>query len=176
MDRDKENKVKQANGIEKETLAVTPLTSSLFTPSSSLSRNNGADGVGPILPLPPCSSPSKLSAGKSPSQAQQSVSLGRSTAVNLVIVVTNLLDYRLPPRQNSLGELKIPARISQTQIGLKMVQEFASNMERTSKVLVVEVQALLDTHVQLPTFSSTTTVSRKITSVLSSNYQDLKAV
>jgi len=83
MDRDKENKVKQANGIEKETLAVTPLTSSLFTPSSSLSRNNGADGVGPILPLPPCSSPSKLSAGKSPSQAQQSVSLGRSTVVNV---------------------------------------------------------------------------------------------
>ena len=38
------------------------------------------------------------------------------------------------PRQNSLGDLKIPARISQAQVGLRrdlgMVREFASNVER----------------------------------------------
>jgi len=83
-------------------------------------------------------------------------------------------------RRNSLGDLKIPARISQAQVGLRrdlgMVREFASNVERefclfsflkknnltfsligfvelkelqtTYNTLVVEVQALLDAHIQ----------------------------
>ncbi|KAF9556529.1 hypothetical protein CPC08DRAFT_641440 [Agrocybe pediades] len=38
------------------------------------------------------------------------------------------------PRRNSLGDLKIPARISQAQVALRrdlgMVREFASNVER----------------------------------------------
>jgi hypothetical protein len=38
------------------------------------------------------------------------------------------------PRRNSLGDLKIPARISQAQVGLRrdlgMVREFAMNIER----------------------------------------------
>jgi hypothetical protein len=38
------------------------------------------------------------------------------------------------PRRNSLGDLKIPARITQAQVGLKrdmgMVREFAANVER----------------------------------------------
>jgi hypothetical protein len=37
------------------------------------------------------------------------------------------------PRRNSLGDLKIPARISQAQVGLKrdlsMVREFATEVE-----------------------------------------------
>ena len=69
---------------------LLPSTSSslaFFTPTSSLSGNSvsvgvGAVGVGGIFPLPPLSS-NKLSPGKSPSQSQQSVSLGRSTAVNV---------------------------------------------------------------------------------------------
>ncbi|KAJ3800708.1 hypothetical protein GGU11DRAFT_662163, partial [Lentinula aff. detonsa] len=38
------------------------------------------------------------------------------------------------PRRNSLGDLKIPARISQAQVGLRrdlgMVKEFAGRVER----------------------------------------------
>ena len=131
-------------GLELETLLVTPSTSSslmFFTPTSSLSGNNvsvGAVGVGGILPLPPLS-PSKLSPGKSPSQSQQSVSLGRSTAVNVADEATGLSlgsgsGSGGLPRRNSLGDLKIPARISQAQVGLRrdlgMVREFASNVER----------------------------------------------
>ena len=128
-----------------ETLLVTPSTSSslFFTPTSSLSRNNVgvcAVGVGgSILPLPPLS-PNKLSPGKSPSQSQQSVSLGRSTAVNVGDETTGLSLANGSggsgglPRRNSLGDLKIPARISQAQVGLRrdlgMVREFASNVER----------------------------------------------
>ena len=139
-------------GVELESLVVTPSTSSslvFFTPTSSLSRNNasgGAMGVGGILPLPSLS-PSKLSPGKSPSQSQQSVSLGRSTIVNVDEAaalaggggsggggVAGGGGGGGVPRRNSLGDLKIPARISQAQVGLRrdlgMVREFASNVER----------------------------------------------
>jgi hypothetical protein len=136
-------------GLEVETSLTTPSTSSssvFFTPTSSHSRNNvgvGTVGVG-ILPLPPLS-PSKLSPGKSPSQSQQSVSLGRSTAVNAAAAGDEATGLSLAngsgsggggglPRRNSLGDLKIPARISQAQVGLRrdlgMVREFASSVER----------------------------------------------
>ena len=132
-------------GLELETLLVTPSTSSslmFFTPTSSLSGNNVGVGGG-ILPLPPLS-PNKLSPGKSPLQSQQSVSLGRSTAVNPA-ASDEATGLSLAsgsgsggvgglPRRNSLGDLKIPARISQAQVGLRrdlsMVREFASNVER----------------------------------------------
>ena len=132
-------------GLELETLLVTPSTSSslaFFTPASSLSGNNvgvSTVGVGGILPLPPLS-PNKLSPGKSPSQSQQSVSLGRSTTVNTAGDEATGLSLASGtgsgglPRRNSLGDLKIPARISQAQVGLRrdlgMVREFASNVER----------------------------------------------
>ena len=140
MDRDKETKDEEPDGVENETLVVTPST---FTLTSSFSRDNGADGVGAILPLPPLS-PSKLSPGQSPSQTQQSVSLGRS-AVNVGGSGSESTGLSLAsgsgsgaggalPRRNSLGDLKIPARISQAQVGLRrdlgMVREFASNVER----------------------------------------------
>ena len=137
-------------GLELETLLVTPATSSslvFFTPTSSLSGNNvgmgvGAVGAGGILPLPPLSL-NKLSPGKSPSQSQQSVSLGRATTVNAAAgdEATRLSLASGSgsggsgglPRRNSLGDLKIPARISQAQVGLRrdlgMVREFASNVE-----------------------------------------------
>ena len=98
----------------------------------------GAVGVGGIFPLPPLS-PNKLSPGKSPSQSQQSVSLGRSTAVNVGDEVTGMSLASGSgsgglPRRNSLGDLKIPARISQAQVGLRrdlgMVREFATSVER----------------------------------------------
>lgn len=102
----------------------------------------GAVGVGSILPVPPFS-PNKLSPGKSPSQSQKSVSLGRSTTVNSGGDDSTGLSFASGssgggagglPRRNSLGDLKIPARISQAQVGLRrdlgMVREFASNVER----------------------------------------------
>ena len=136
-------------GLELETLLVTPSTSSslvFFTPLTSPNGNNvgvGAVGAGGIFPLPPLS-PNKLAPGKSPSQSQQSVSLGRSTAVNVATSGHEGTGLSLAggsgsgngglPRRNSLGDLKIPARISQAQVGLRrdlgMVREFASNAER----------------------------------------------
>ena len=134
-------------GLELETLPVTPSTSSslaFFTPTLSLSGNNvSVGGAGGIFPLPPLS-PIKLSPGKSPSQSQQSVSLGRSTAVNVAAGGDEGTGISLANgsgsgsggllRRNSLGDLKIPARISQAQVGLRrdlgMVREFASNVER----------------------------------------------
>ncbi|KAF9240824.1 hypothetical protein BU15DRAFT_24118, partial [Melanogaster broomeanus] len=64
---------------------------------------------------------------KSPS-SPQSASLGRATQVpNSPVPNTSV------PRRNSLGDLKIPARISQAQIGLKrdlgMVREFATSVD-----------------------------------------------
>ena len=90
-------------GLEPETLLVTPFT-----------------------PLPPLS-PNKLSPGKSPSHSQQSASLGRSTAVNLAAGGDEGTGSSLasgsggggPTKRNSLGDLKIPARISQAQVGLR---------------------------------------------------------
>ena len=78
-------------------------------------------------------------------QSQQSVSLGRSTTVNiagggdeatglsLAIASGSTSGGRLP-RRNSLGNLKIPARFSQAQVELRrdlgMVREFVSNVKR----------------------------------------------
>jgi hypothetical protein len=56
----------------------------------------------------------------------QTASLGRSTHAMAASAIV--------PRRNSLGDLKIPARISQAQVGLRrdlvMVREFAANVER----------------------------------------------
>ena len=123
-----------AKGLELEALVLKPTTTSAyFTPTSTPSREK-IGTVGGIMPLPPLS----LSPGKSPSQSHQSVSLGRSTAVS------GGGDESTGsggggagggiPRRNSLGDLKIPAKISQAQVGLRrdlgMVREFASNVER----------------------------------------------
>ncbi|KDQ57716.1 hypothetical protein JAAARDRAFT_35403 [Jaapia argillacea MUCL 33604] len=62
------------------------------------------------------------------------------------------------PRRNSLGDLKIPARISQAQVGLRrdlvMVKDFAGSVEKLKDLqsiyssLIVEVFAVLETHHQ----------------------------
>ncbi|KAF9033514.1 hypothetical protein BJ165DRAFT_1534475 [Panaeolus papilionaceus] len=62
-------------------------------------------------------------------------------------------------RRNSLGDLKIPARISQAQVGLRrdlgMVREFAGSVEQlkdlqsTYYTLISEVQGVLDSYAQL---------------------------
>ena len=78
------------------------------------------------LPSPPSITP-KPSSIKGPG-SPQSASLGRTTQPPLTSTVTGIV-----PRRNSLGDLKIPARISQAQVGLKrdlgMVREFATEVE-----------------------------------------------
>lgn len=82
--------------------------------------------MGPIAsPTSPVSANKAIP--KTPS-SPQSASLGRATQV------PNPPSSNAPaPRRNSLGDLKIPARISQAQIGLKrdlgMVREFATSVD-----------------------------------------------
>ncbi|KAG0698775.1 hypothetical protein DFH29DRAFT_777745, partial [Suillus ampliporus] len=68
----------------------------------------------------------RASPGKTSSP--QSASLGRTTYVPLPSSSSVSV-----PRRNSLGDLKIPARISQAQISLKrdlgMVREFAASVD-----------------------------------------------
>jgi hypothetical protein len=79
------------------------------------------------LTSPPPSITPKASSTKSPT-SPQSASLGRATQPPPTITATGIV-----PRRNSLGDLKIPARISQAQVGLKrdlsMVREFAAEVE-----------------------------------------------
>lgn len=73
---------------------------------------------------------------KSPS-SPQSASLGRTAALPSGAEPSSsgsVIGAGSVPRRNSLGDLKIPARISQAQVGLRrdlgMVREFAANIER----------------------------------------------
>ncbi|KAJ8585692.1 hypothetical protein M405DRAFT_935862 [Rhizopogon salebrosus TDB-379] len=112
---------------------------SLFVPSSSAPTS-----------LSPKASPvsaHRTSPGKASSP--QSASLGRTTLVPIPSSSSAAV-----PRRNSLGDLKIPARISQAQIGLKrdlgMVREFATSVDKLKELqtlyhhLVVEVQTVLE--------------------------------
>ncbi|PFH46288.1 hypothetical protein AMATHDRAFT_51142 [Amanita thiersii Skay4041] len=122
----------------------------------------------PASPPPPLSPPKPTTPKKkiptSPTRgpsSPQSASLGRSTyspTRDTGSSPSGALE-RVPPRRNSLGDLKIPARISQAQVGLRrdlgMVREFASNVEQlrvlqaTYHDLVVEIQQILDSHAYL---------------------------
>ena len=102
-------------------LGTSPIQTSQSEPISSLR------GVDPLLQeASPVASAVRHKPSASP---QQSASLGRSThppkdeGSNVTM-----------PRRNSLGDLKIPARISQAQSGLRrdlvMVRDFATSVER----------------------------------------------
>ena len=79
------------------------------------------------IPSPPPTITPRPSLSKSPG-SPQAASLGRATQPPPPSVATGIV-----PRRNSLGDLKIPARISQAQVGLKrdlsMVREFATEVE-----------------------------------------------
>ena len=78
------------------------------------------------LPSPPTIT-ARPSPTKSPGSPQPA-SLGRTTQLPPASSATGIV-----PRRNSLGDLKIPMRISQAQVGLKrdlgMVREFAAEVE-----------------------------------------------
>ncbi|KAI9454490.1 hypothetical protein BJY52DRAFT_1284609 [Lactarius psammicola] len=111
------------------------------------------------LTSPPSITP-KPSPTKGPG-SPQSASLGRATQPPPTITATGIV-----PRRNSLGDLKIPARISQAQVGLKrdlgMVREFAAEVERLKELqgvyqtLTVEAQAVLLEPPRNPPASRTT--------------------
>lgn len=99
----------------------------------------------------------------SPGSPGQASSLGRSSGVGagasvpLPLPVPVSVPVPAPVmRRSSLGDLKIPERISQAQVSLRrdlgMVREFAANVEQlkelqvTYRGLVGEVQSVLDTH------------------------------
>ncbi|KAF4580023.1 hypothetical protein EYR36_001843 [Pleurotus pulmonarius] len=185
---------------------------SLLTPSSSQSRSSpfsplptisGSSSPSPTTPsstIPTPTSPSPVhspssTTRRSPGSPGQVASLGRSTGVNMVInpgptgSIGVASGSSSVPRRNSLGDLKIPARISQAQVSLKrdlgMVREFASNIEReavfhfnSSKFLtipselkdlqaeyhslVLEVQGILDAQAQAFAHQPPATQSRSI--------------
>ncbi|KAJ7627816.1 hypothetical protein DFH06DRAFT_727810 [Mycena polygramma] len=144
-----------------------------FSPTFSLASSAGlaspislASSSSPSLT--PYSSPPHShsnSPSSKPPVSPQSASLGRSAVINPVVsaAVANaspLSSAAGTMRRNSLGDLKIPARISQAQVGLRrdlsMVREFARNVEElkelqgTYQALVLEVQGILDMHVLHP--------------------------
>ncbi|KAJ8083987.1 hypothetical protein PM082_002754 [Marasmius tenuissimus] len=112
---------------------------------------------------PSTSSPSLVLSNKPPA-SPQAASLGRSTVAPAIVGSAILRDSNVP-RRNSLGDLKIPARISQAQVGLRrdlgMVREFASNVEQLKELqvsynsLVLEVQGVLDAYAQQASSRST---------------------
>lgn len=71
----------------------------------------------------------------SPNMSPQSASVGRSGVIT--VAQTGSPSSANVPRRNSLGDLKIPTRISQAQISLRrdlgLVREFAANVERQYK-------------------------------------------
>ncbi|KAI0047085.1 hypothetical protein FA95DRAFT_1559429 [Auriscalpium vulgare] len=118
-----------------------PREPSKHDPPPSSTSESGPYGIESLLLRPsvdisslatPSTTTPRSSPKKSPG-SPQSASLGRSThppppALSSVAV----------PRRNSLGDLKIPARISQAQVGLKrdltMVREFASGVEKLKEL------------------------------------------
>jgi hypothetical protein len=107
-------------------------------PTSQSHPNPEHTGIDSILvPLCPSSSEpnaSIRSAGPS-SSPQQSTSLGRTAHPP-----KDTGDADIVLRRNSLGDLKIPARISQAQIGLRknlgMVRDFAASVDREPFILI----------------------------------------
>lgn len=144
-----------------------PTLKSPPTPSSSVLKAPTTPGRRPSPSSPTNKSPS----------SPQSASLGRTAALPSGAEPSSsgsVIGAGSVPRRNSLGDLKIPARISQAQVGLRrdlgMVREFAANIEQlkelqqTYHTLVLEVQSILDMHAQLHATSSTAPPLERATS------------
>ncbi|KDQ10922.1 hypothetical protein BOTBODRAFT_115189 [Botryobasidium botryosum FD-172 SS1] len=91
-----------------------------------------------LTPLPSSQSSPVFTSSPSPSRLQiASISPGKSFASLGRTAASSPLDAENspgPPRRSSLGDLKIPARITMAQTGLRnnlgMVREFATNVDR----------------------------------------------
>ncbi|KAL4064676.1 hypothetical protein V8B97DRAFT_2019298 [Scleroderma yunnanense] len=98
---------------------------------------------------------------KTPTSPQQSASLGR-TAQSPDPTPLNAS----APRRNSLGDLKIPARISQAQMGFKRdlgrVREFATSVDRLKELLSIYQQLLSEANTKLESSPPSRTTSPTI--------------
>lgn len=116
-------------GSQLQPQSISDGLESFIIPSSSLPTS-----------FTPRSSPMTTSrtSPKSPSSPPQSASLGRTSQAPTPNASV--------PRRNSLGDLKIPARISQAQIGLKrdlgMVREFAASVDKLRELRLTYEQLL----------------------------------
>ncbi|KAJ7473756.1 hypothetical protein B0H11DRAFT_1614368, partial [Mycena galericulata] len=154
------------NNLDVRPMAFSPtfsVASSAASPISLSSPISLASSSSPSLtPYSAASaSPPSNSPSPKPPVSPQSASLGRaaanSPAVSAAVASPVGAAGSGTMRRNSLGDLKIPARISQAQVGLRrdlgMVREFARNVEElkelqgTYQSLVSEVQEILDLHV-----------------------------
>ncbi|KAH9058092.1 hypothetical protein EDB87DRAFT_1628206 [Lactarius vividus] len=124
---------------------------SIISTSESLAAGLESLLLQPAVDAKSLTSPSSITPIPSPTKgpgSPQSASLGRATQPPPTNTATGIV-----PRRNSLGDLKIPARISQAQVGLKrdlgMVREFAAEVERLKELqcvyqtLTAEAQAVL---------------------------------
>ncbi|KAJ7205425.1 hypothetical protein GGX14DRAFT_367964 [Mycena pura] len=145
-----------------------------FSPTFSTGSSNASLSLASPISLASSSSPSlspysasphsSATQAKPPLSPSQSASLGRSAVTNPVVSAAVASPLGAggggAMRRNSLGDLKIPARISEAQVGLRrdlgLVREFARNVEElkelhaTYQSLVAEVQGILDVHVLQP--------------------------
>ncbi|KAH9168351.1 hypothetical protein EDB89DRAFT_1992029 [Lactarius sanguifluus] len=137
---------------------------SIISTSESLAAGLESLLLQPAVDAKSLTSPSSITPKPSPTKgpgSPQSASLGRATQPPPTSTATGIV-----PRRNSLGDLKIPARISQAQVGLKrdlgMVREFAAEVERLKELqsvyqsLTVEAQAVLLEPPRNPSASRTT--------------------
>ncbi|KAF9458291.1 hypothetical protein BDZ94DRAFT_1270935, partial [Collybia nuda] len=124
----------------------------MLSPSSSSASSLTASPTSPTTPSRRAKTPG----------SPQAASLGRSTIGPSVVAsavpaaISSGATSAAVLRRNSLGDLKIPDRISQAQVGLRrdlgMVREFAANVEQLKELqmtyheLVREVQGILDSH------------------------------
>ncbi|KAJ7728869.1 hypothetical protein B0H16DRAFT_232436 [Mycena metata] len=142
-------------------LASSPASVGLASPISMASSSTPS-----LTPYPGSTSTSahtshhghSTSPSPKPPLSPNSASLGRSAVINPAVSAAVASPAGAggvgSMRRNSLGDLKIPARISQAQVGLRrdlsMVREFARNVEElkelqgTYQTLVMEVQGILD--------------------------------
>ncbi|KAG6864925.1 hypothetical protein C0991_006346 [Blastosporella zonata] len=119
----------------------------MLSPTTSLTTIAGSSTS---LPSPAPSASSSRRVHLPPLGSPQAASLGRSTIGPDTVAVNTMTGMR----RSSLGDLKIPERISLAQVGLKKdmerVREFAAGVERlkelqgTYEKLVAEVQGILD--------------------------------
>ncbi|VDC05287.1 unnamed protein product [Peniophora sp. CBMAI 1063] len=118
------------------------IESLLLRPSQEAARS------APHLPTPqsspgrtvtPRASPTKMLLSSIAGGSPQSASLGRATQPPVIGVEVLSNEKDKVPRRNSLGDLKIPSRISAAQVGLKqnmtMVREFSTSVERLKGLL-----------------------------------------
>ncbi|KAL4246133.1 hypothetical protein ABKN59_008972 [Abortiporus biennis] len=145
--------VKPPSALALSYSAPTPSTigiDALFEQSGTSSATAPPDSA-----KPPSSPPRDIPSPTRPKPpgSPQAASLGRTTQLPKALADRVEANGSTFPRRNSLGDLKIPARISQAQVGLKrdltMVREFATSVEQlkqlqtTYHLLVSEVQAML---------------------------------